>query len=392
MIMIKTIRVMLIPNDKQQTRLFQFAGSARYAYNWALSEEKKNYAESGKFLSDYELRRRFTEYKNEPDNRWLYTISNNVCKQAVKDAVIAYQKFFKGLAEHPKYKSRKRNKPSFYADPVKIKFTGTHVKLENIAKSKKKNRQSANWFRLAEHDRIPTDAKYSNPRISFDGLNWFLTVGIEFDTPEPMSSTNDGIGIDLGIKDLAICSTGHVYRNINKTSRVRRLKKKQRRLQRKISRKYEKNKKGESYQKTRSIIKSEKQLLRLNHKLTHIRTNYIQQVTTEIIKREPSFIVMEDLNVKGMMKNRHLARAVQEQKFAEFYRIMSYKCSWHGIRLITADRFYASSKTCSKCGNIKKDLKLSDRTYHCEKCGAVIDRDLNASINLYQYGKSIISH
>ncbi len=191
---------------------------------------------------------------------------------------------------------------------------------------------------------------------------------------------------------MAICSNGHVYRNINKTSRVRRLKKKQRRLQRKISRKYEKNKKGESYQKTRSIIKSEKQLLRLNHKLTHIRTNYIQQVTTEIIKREPSFIVMEDLNVKGMMKNKHLAKAVQEQKFAEFYRIMSYKCSWHGIKLITADRFYASSKTCSICGSIKKDLKLSDRTYHCEKCGAVIDRDLNASVNLYQYGKSIISH
>ena len=205
--MLKTIRVMLIPNDKQRTRLFQFAGSARYAYNWALSEEKRNYAERGKFLSDYELRRRFTEFKNEPDNQWLYAISNNVCKQAVKDAVIAYQKFFKGLAEHPKYKSRKRSKPSFYADPIKIKFTGTHVKLENIAQSKKKNRQSANWFRLAEHDRVPTNAKYSNPRISFDGLNWFLTVVIEIEAPEPIASTKDGIGIDLGIKDLVICST-----------------------------------------------------------------------------------------------------------------------------------------------------------------------------------------
>lgn len=185
---------------------------------------------------------------------------------------------------------------------------------------------------------------------------------------------------------------GHVYRNINKTSRVRRLKKKQRRLQRKISRKYKLNKKGESYQKTRNIIRSEKQLLRITHKLTDIRTNYIHQVTTEIIKREPSFIVMEDLNVSGMMKNKHLANAVQEQKLAEFYRIMSYKCSWHGIKLITADRFYASSKTCSICGNIKNDLKLSDRTYHCKKCGAVFDRDMNASINLYHYGKSVINH
>ncbi len=390
--MLKTIRVMLIPNDKQRTRLFQFAGSARYAYNWALEQEKKTHDEGGKFLSNYELRKRFTVYKNEPNNQWLYTIGNNVCKQAVKDAVIAYEKFFSGLAEHPKYKSRKRSKPSFYADPVKIKFTATHVKLESIAQSKKKNRQSANWFRLAEHERIPTNAKYSNPRVSYDGLNWFLTVGIEIDTPEPITSTNDGIGIDLGVKDLAICSDGCVYRNINKTGRVRRLKKKQRRLQRKISRKYEKNKKGGSYQKTHNIVKSEKQLLRVTHKLTDIRTNYIQQVTTQIIKREPSFIVMEDLNVKGMMKNRHLARAVQEQKFAEFYRIMQYKCEWHGIKLITADRFYASSKTCSICGNIKKDLKLSDRTYHCGNCGAVIDRDMNASINLYHYGKSIISH
>ena len=390
--MFKTLRVMLIPNDKQRTRLFQFAGSARYAYNWALSEETKNHADGGKFISDCELRRRFTKYKNEPENRWLYTVSNNVCKQAVKDAVRAYERFFKGLAQLPKYKSRKHSKPSFYVDPLKIKFTATHVKLENVAQSKKKNRQSTNWFRLAEHERIPTDTKYSNPRISFDGLNWFLTVGIEAEATEPTITTNDGIGIDLGVKDLAICSTGQVYRNINKTSRVRRLKKKQRRLQRKISRKYQKNKKGESYQKTRNIIKSEKQLLRLTHRLTNIRTNYIQQVTTEIIKREPSFIVLEDLNVSGMMKNKHLAKAVQEQKLAEFYRIMSYKCLWHGIRLITADRFYASSKTCSFCGNVKKDLKLSDRTYHCKKCGAVIDRDLNASINLYQYGKSIISH
>ncbi len=360
--MLKTLRVMLIPNKKQETRLFQFAGTARFAYNWALSEEKKNHEAGGKFLSDYELRKRFTQFKNEPDNRWLYTISNNVCKQAVKDAVEAYRKFFKGLAGHPQYKSRKRNPPKFYADTSKIKFTGTHVKLENIAQSKKRNRQCTNWFRLAEHDRIPINAKYFNPRISFDGLNWFLTVGIEAEEQE-CTASNDGIGIDLGVKDLAICSSGHVYGNINKTSRVRRLKKKQRRLQRKISRKYEKNKKGGRYEKTSNIVKSEKQLLRITHKLTDIRTNYIHQVTTEIIKREPSFIVMEDLNVKGMMKNKHLAKAVQEQKFAEFYRIMRYKCEWHGVKLITVDRFYPSSKTCSVCGNIKKDLKLSDRIY-----------------------------
>ena len=390
--MLKTLRVMLVPNRNQNTQLFQFAGTARFAYNWALEQESKNYEAGGKFINDYELRKRFTAFKHEAENKWLYRISNNVCKQAVKDAVDAYQKFFKGLSKHPKYKSRKRGKPSFYVDPVKIKFTETHVKLENIAESKKKNRQRANWLRLAEHDRIPVNAKYSNPHVSFDGLNWFLTVGIEIPDHEPIAISNDGIGIDLGVKDLAICSTGHVYKNINKTSRVRRLKKKQRRLQREISRKYEKNKKGESYQKTRNIIKSEKQLLRVTHRLTDIRTNYIQQVTTEIVKREPSFIVMEDLNVTGMMKNKHLAKAVQEQKLAEFYRIIRYKCEWNGIRFITADSFYASSKTCSVCGSIKKDLKLSDRIYRCEHCGATIDRDLNASINLCQYGKSIINH
>ena len=389
--MLKTLRVMLVPNNYQNTRLFQFAGTARFSYNWALEQEKGNYDAGGKFINDYELRKRFTVFKNEAENKWLYTISNNVCKQAIKDAVDAYQRFFKGLAQHPKYKSRKGSKPKFYVDPVKIKFTGTHVKLENIAQSRKKNRQSANWFRLAEHDRIPMNANYYNPRVSFDGINWFLTVGIEC-TEQSVPTKNDGIGIDLGVKDLAICSSGHVYKNINKTSRVRRLRKKQRRLQRKISRKYNKNKKGESYQKTRNIIKGEKQLLRVTHKLTDIRTNHIQQTTSEIVKREPSFIVMEDLNVSGMMKNKHLARAVQEQKLADFYRIMRYKSDWNGIKFITADRFFASSKLCSVCGNKKKDLNLSNRTYHCEHCGTVIDRDFNASVNLYKYGKSVINH
>ena len=389
--MIKTLRIMLIPNNEQNTRLFQFAGTARFAYNWTLEAEKKNHEASNKFLSDYELRKIFTELKQEEKYNWLYTISNNVTKQAIKDAVEAFRKFFKGLAKFPRYKSRKHSKASFYVDPVKIKFTGTHVKLENIAQSKRKNRQRANWFRLAEHDRIPVNAKYFMPRVSYDGLSWYITVGIEC-AENVSTARNDGEGIDLGVKDLAICSSGHVYKNVNKSSRVRRLKKKFRRLQRKISRKYNKNKKGERYQKTRNIIKSEKQLLRVSHRLTDIRTNHIHQVTSEIIKREPSFIVMEDLNVKGMMKNRHLASAVQEQKLAEFYRVMQYKCEWYGIKFITADRFYASSKTCSHCGSIKRDLKLSDRIYHCEHCGFVIDRDLNASINLYHYGLQKINN
>ena len=358
----------------------------------ALEEEKKNHEAGNKFLSDYELRKRFTQLKQQDKYKWLYTISNNVCKQAIKDAVNAYKKFFEGLACFPRYKSRKRNRPSFYVDTSKIQFTHTHVKLESISLSKKRSKQKANWFRLAEYGRIPVNSKYFNPRVSFDGLNWFLTIGIEADEQHVKRCNNDGIGIDLGVKDLAICSSGHVYKNINKTSRVRRLKKRQRRLQRQISRKYLKNKKGESYQKTSNIIKSEKKLVKINHRLTNIRTDYIQQVTTEIIKREPSFIVMENLNVKGMMKNKHMAKAVQEQKLAEFYRVMQYKSNWNGMEFITADRFYASSKICSVCGHKKKDLKLSDRIYRCEKCGTVINRDYNASVNLYKYGKSIVNH
>ena len=389
--MIKTFRVMLIPNCKQNTRLFQFAGTARFAYNWVLEKEKQSYKTDGKFLSDNELRKRFTQLKHEEKYKWLYTISNNVCKQAIKDAVEAYVKFFKGQTGFPKFKSRRNSEPKFYVDPVKIKFTQTHVKLENIAQSKKHNKQCANWFRLAEHERVPVNAKYFNPRICFDGINWYLTVGIEVSVTQSQRQ-NDGLGIDLGVKDLAICSTGHIYKNINKSSRVRRLKKNLRRLQRKISRKYEKNKKGESYQKTRNIIKSEKKLRKINHRLTDIRTDYIQKTTTEIIKREPSFIVLEDLNVRGMMKNKHLARTIQEQKLSEFYRILKYKCDWNGIKFITADRFYASSKICSVCGNRKNDLKLSDRTYKCESCGTVIDRDFNASVNLYKYGELIVNH
>lgn len=201
--------------------------------------------------------------------------------------------------------------------------------------------------------------------------------------------SNEGIGIDLGIKDLAICSDKHKYQNINKTQKIKKLEKRKRRLQRSVSRKYEKNKKGESYCKTSNIIKREKELLKLNHRLTNIRQNYLHQTTSEIIKREPSFICIEDLNVKGMMKNKHLSKAIQQQKLYEFRRQIEYKSAWNNIKVIIADRFFPSSKLCSCCGNIKKDLKLSDRIYKC-KCGNIIDRDYQASLNLKRYGEMVL--
>jgi len=387
---IKSYKVMLVPNKKQITKLFQYANASRFAYNWALGMEEDNYRNGGKFILDSELRSKFTILRHT-EYLWLESVSNNVTKQAIKDACIAYKRFFEHKSKHPKFKSRKRSIPKFFQDPVKIKFTETHVKVEGFSSSKKKNKQVFNWIRLSEHNRIPINAHYCNPRISFDWLNWWISVGVISNDIDKEFPHNEGIGIDLGIKDLAVCSDRIVYSNINKTSTVKRIEKKKKRLQGRISRKYllnnksKMNKEGERFCKTCNIVKLENELLRINHRLKNIRHNYLHQTTSSIVNREPRFIVMEDLNVSGMMKNKHLAKAVQQQCFYEFLRQITYKSSNHNIHLITADRWYPSSKKCSCCGNIKHDLKLSDRVYHCDVCGLVIDRDYQASINLRNF-------
>ena len=386
--MIKSIKVRLNPNNKQLTKLFQYAGCDRFAYNWAISREQDNYKQGNKFLSDSELRKEFTQLKKQSEYQWLNEVSNNVTKQAIKDACNTYKRFFKGQCKYPKFKSKKHSTPSFYQDNIKIQFTDTHVKVESFSMSKKQNKQKLNWIKLCEKGRIPTDCKYMNPRFTYDGLYWYVSVGIEVNDNTTLLS-NEGIGIDLGIKDLAICSDGNTYKNINKTQTVKKLEKKKRRLQRSISRKYEENKKGASYCKTSNIIKSEKELLKLNHRLTNIRQNYLHQTSAKIVKREPSFICIEDLNVSGMMKNKHLSKAVQQQGFYEFRRQIEYKTMWNNIPVVIADRFFPSSKLCSCCGSIKKDLKLSDRIYKCE-CGNIIDRDYQAALNLKQYGENVL--
>ena len=380
---------MLIPNNVQQTKLFQYAGASRFAYNWALAREKENYEKGGRFIPDTELRKEFTRLRNSDEYAWLLNVSNNVTKQAIKDACSAYKNFFKGLQRYPRFKAKKKSMPKFYQDNIKIQFRDTHVKFEGFSFSRKANKQKQNWVKLAEHGRIPTDAKYRNPRVSFDGLNWWISVCVEF--PDCRDRSNhDGIGIDLGIKDLAICSDGNTYKNINKSQTVKKLEKCKRRLQRSVSRKYEHNKKGGSYCKTNNIVKKEKLLLKVNHRLANIRKDYLNQTTSEIVNRKPRFICIEDLNVSGMIKNRHLSKAVQNQGFFEFRKQLEYKCNDSDIQLIVADRFYPSSKLCSCCGKIKKDLRLSDRTYKCE-CGNVIDRDFQASLNLKAYGEQFAS-
>ena len=385
--MITSIKVRLRPNKKQLTKLFQYVGCSRFAYNWTIACQQENYKRGNNFLSDNDLRKEFTQLKKREDYEWLNHISNNVPKQAIKDACNAYKRFFKGQCKYPKFKTRKQSSQSFYQDNVKIQFTDTHVKVEGFAISKKRNKQRLNWIRLCEKGRIPPDVKYTNPHFTYDGLHWYVSVGIELPDSTTIP-TNEGIGIDLGIKDLAVCSDGFTYKNINKTHKVRKIEKRQRRLQRSVSRRYEKNKKGVCYCKTCNIIKRQKELLKVTKRLTNIRRNHLHQTTSDIIKRKPSFICIEDLNVSGMMKNRHLSKAVQQQGFYELRRQLQYKAERNNIPVIIADRFFPSSKLCSCCGNVKSDLKLSDRIYRCI-CGNTIDRDFQASLNLKDYGEQV---
>ena len=388
--MIETLKVQLNPNNKQLTKLFQYANCSRFAYNWAIAREQENHKLGNKFLSDCDLRKEFTQLKKQENHKWLTNISNDVTKQAIKDACNSYKRFFKGQTKYPKFKSKKNSKQSFYQDNVKIKFTNTHVKVEGFAGSKRPNKQKLNWIKLSEKGRIPTNCKYMNPRITYDGLHWWVSVSIEVDNNTNSPPISEGIGIDLGLKDLAVCSDGNTYKNINKSLKVKKLEKKKRRLQRSVSRKYNMNKEGVCYKKTSNIIKREKELLKLSRRLTNIRRNHLHQTTSEIVKRKPSFIVIEDLNVSGMMKNKHLSKAIQQQGFYEFRRQIQYKSEWNNIPVIIADRFFPSSKLCSCCGEIKKDLKLSDRIYQCD-CGNIIDRDYQASLNLKQYGENVLN-
>lgn len=364
-------KVRIFPTKEQEHKMWQSVGTARFIYNWTLVRQEENYKIGGKFSSDNDLRKELTILKKTELN-WLNEVSNNVAKQAVKDGCNAYKTFFKGIADKPKFKSRRKSKPSFYNDTSKLKVKENSVLIEKVG-----------WINI-EKNSIPMNCKYTNPRISFDGKYWYISVGIEKEQPI-VKLTGESIGIDVGIKDLAICSNGMTFKNINKTKKVKKLEKRLRRLQRRVSRKYLKNKEGSKFVKTSNIIKIEKQIKLLHRKLANIRSNHSHQATNMIVKTKPSRVVMETLNIKGMMKNRHLSKAIAKQCLYEFKRQMEYKCKYNGIEFIEADKWYPSSKTCSECGHIKVKLSLSERTYICEECGCVIDRDYNASINLSRY-------
>lgn len=376
--MIRAKKVRLRPTKEQEKQLWQSAGTARWIFNWTLKLQEMNHRFGGKFISNNDLRKHITKMKKRPKYVWLNKVSNNIAKQAVKDACDAYKKWFDGMtgksrlkAEKPRLKSKKKSIPAFYNDNIKLKVKSKSILLEKIG-----------WVKTSEQ--IPMNTKYSNPRISFDGKYWYVSVGIEEEYPV-QNLTGERLGIDLGIKDLAIVSNGKVYKNINKSSKVKKLEKRLRRLQRNVSRKYEMNKEGNRFVKTCNIYKLEKKIRHTHRRLANIRQNHLHQITTEIVKTKPSRIVVETLNVKGMMKNKYLAKSVAQQKFYEFKRQLHYKCENYSIELVEAGKFYPSSKLCHECGHKKVDLKLSDRTYHCDKCGYTADRDYNASLNLASY-------
>lgn len=365
-------KIRIYPAKEQEEQLFQFAGTSRFAWNESLAYRQDRYENQQLNTTVQECIEHLQDLKrNNPDYNWLNSIPEAVTKQAIKDLDKAYKEFFKGKRGMPKFKKKSKCNTSFYQRTDNFhQVDDTHIKITGIKKPVK-----------IKSITIPD--KVSNTRVSFDGKYWYLSYAYEIQTR--ISNGVDEIGVDLGIKDLAIVSDNRVFKNINKTQLVKDLEKQKRRLQRQISRKYEMNKQGKKPVKTNNIKKLEQKVKLIGRHLTNIRNTYIHEVTKNLVRNTPKKIVIEDLNVKGMMKNKHLSKAVAGQCFNKFKTYLTYKCQMNGIELVIADRWFPSSKICSCCGHIKKDLKLKDRTYKCENCGLVIDRDYNASINLSRY-------
>lgn len=381
-----TCKIALQPNKEQEAFFWECANAARFVYNFSLNLKTEAYKTEGVSLDSNNITKYITQLKHTEQYKWLNEVPSETIKYAVKDMDNAFKNFFKGKG-YPNFKKKSTTIPSFYTRYDKMHSVDEkHIKICGIKQPVK----------TYEKCLIPETPR--NPRIKYDGKYWYLTFGVEI-TPENKGipiiqkkmqiysgilnkNITPALGIDLGILNTATCSNGVVYRNINKDSEIIRLEKKKKRLQQQVSRKYNMNKKGNKFIKTQNIKKVEKKIKLVQRRINNIRNTYINQMTTEIVKTKPSKIVIEDLAVSNMIKNKYLANSIQEQKWYEIRRQLEYKSSLYMIKIQVANRFYASSKTCSNCGYINKTLKLSDRTFKCPKCGLIIDRDCNASINL----------
>ena len=375
--MLKSFKTEINPTAEQIIKINKTIGTCRFIYNFYIAHNKELYEKGEKFMSG----RRFSvwlnnEYlPNNSDKMWIKEVSTKSTKKAMEDAYTAFKRFFNHKSKFPRFK--KKNKSD-----VKMYFVKEH-KTDCLSERHRIKVPTLGWVRLKEKGYIPTSKDgfiVRSGTISHKAGRYYISVLVDIEKQDTKSTNSFGVGIDLGLKELAICSDGSIYRNINKTHNVRKVEKSLKREQRKLSRKVISIKKGESTQK--NFVKQKLKVQKLYQRLTNIRTDYINKTIHSIVRTKPSFIVIEDLNIKGMMKNRHLSKAIAQQKFFEFKTKLISKCKENNIELRVVDRWYPSSKLCHRCGHINRDLKLSDRTYRCSECGYVEDRDINASLNL----------
>lgn len=367
--------ILLTP--QQKNKFFQTRGICRFVYNMFLAQNQEWYKQGKKYMSakEFSVWLNNIYIPNNPNKVWIKDVYSKAVKQSLENAHIAYTRFFKGESKFPKFKKKGKNEPKMY-------FVKNN-KTDCICERHRIKIPSLGWVQLKEKGYIPTTKDgyvVSSGTIDYVAGKFYVSALVEIPDKQENNNINNGIGIDLGIKDLAIVSDGSTYKNINKTARVKKLEKRLKREQRKLSRKYE-NKKEGGITQSKNIQKQIEVIQKIHHTLANIRDNYIKTTVNEIVKTKPSYITIEDLNVSGMMKNKHLSKAVQQQKFYQFRQILTQKCKENNIELRVVDRWFPSSKICNCCGQIKIDLKLSDRIYKCD-CGYIEDRDFNASLNL----------
>ena len=375
--MLKSFKTEINPTVEQKIKINKTIGTCRYVYNFYISHNKTLYDNGEKFMTgkSFSVWLNNEYITNNPDKALIKEVSSKAIKKSIENGYIAFTRFFKHQSAFPRFKKKGKS-------GVKMYFVKNNPK-DCICERHRLKIPTLGWVRIKEKGYIPTSKDgyvVRSGTISIKAGRYYVSALVEFpDVKVSNNNNNEGIGIDLGIKDFAIISNGKTYKNINKSTRLKKLEKQLRREQRCLSRKYENLKKGESTQK--NIQKQKLKVQKLYHRISNIRTDYINKVIAEIVKTKPSYITIEDLNVSGMMKNRHLSKAVASQKFYEFRTKLKAKCDENGIELRVVDRWYPSSKICHCCGAIKKDLKLSDRIYRCD-CGYVEDRDFNAALNL----------
>lgn len=375
--LLKSFKTEINPTEEQKARIRRTIGTCRYVYNFYLGHNKALHDNGEKFMTgkSFSLWLNNEYIPNNPDKTWIREVYSKAVKKSIEDGCTAFTRFFKHQSDFPKFKKKGKSDVKMYFvrnNPKDCQCERHRLKIPTLG-----------WVRIKEKGYIPTTRDgymIRSGTVSVKAGRFYVSVLVEIPDVNIDNNSNEGIGIDLGLKDLAIVSNGKTYRNINKSAGLKKLEKQLIREQRSLSRKYENLKKGESTQRA-NIQKQKLKVQKLHHKMDNIRTDYINKTIAEIVKTKPSYITIEDLNVKGMMKNRCLSKAVASQKFYEFRTRLKAKCDENGIELRVADRFYPSSKTCHHCGSVKKNLKLSDRIYRCE-CGYVADRDLNAALNL----------